>query len=66
MDSKEIAKLLGAQGGKATVKKHGKEYMKELSLKGVKARKNKKGTQAVGKSKKSTQTDDKNMPFSLD
>jgi len=34
----QIARVLGAKGGKSTVKKYGKEYMRKISKKGADAR----------------------------
>jgi len=39
---KDIGKALGSRGGRATLKKYGKDYFKKLSELGVKARKEKK------------------------
>jgi hypothetical protein len=38
----DIAKQLGRRGGKKTLEKYGKEYMKQLSDKAAEARKAKK------------------------
>lgn len=39
---KEIARILGAQGGKATVKKYGKNYLQKLGEKAAEKRWKKK------------------------
>ena len=64
MDKSEIAKALGSLGGNKTVEVHGKDYMKEISRKGVEARKkNKLAKQAVDKQAAQPLGKKKNMPF---
>lgn len=37
-DISKVASLMGKKGGSRTVERHGKEFMKEISKKGVEAR----------------------------
>lgn len=42
MDASDIAKLLGAKGGKTTVAKYGTDHMRKLAQKSAAARKKKR------------------------
>lgn len=47
MDSKQIAKLLGKNGGEKTLKLHGKEHYKQMGIKSGVSRKKAKQSQKI-------------------